>query len=94
MEQGLTSRGGAVINPRWRGGSSGALRVFTVACNPVVTGPRCWRGSPNSQSENVSCAGLVEGPCVSRLLNSGIKFGDFKDPRWWGEIQKTLYEKK
>ena len=51
MEQGLTSRGGAVINPRWRGGSSGALRVFTVACNPVVTGPRCWRGSPNSQSE-------------------------------------------
>ena len=65
MEQGLTSRGGAVINPRWRGGSSGALRVFTVACNPVATGPRCWRGSPNSQS------GLVEGPCVSRLLNSG-----------------------
>ena len=40
MEQGLTRGGAGVINSRWRGGSSGALRVFTVACNPVVTGPQ------------------------------------------------------
>ena len=46
----------ALINPRWRGGSSAAFRVFTVARGggaAAVNDPRWWGANPNSGSATV-----------------------------------------